>query len=69
MLVPFIDPSEENATRSRIVSLVGVVAVIYMVGMTAYGYRSWLAVGIMVATGALIWLMGLATAQPAGGKR
>jgi cytochrome b6 len=69
MLVPFIDPSEENATRSRIVSLVGVVAVIYMVGMTAYGYRSWLSVGIMVATGALIWLMGIATAQPAGGKR
>ena len=69
MLVPFIDPSEERRTRARATSLVGVVAVIYMVGMTAYGYRSWLPVGIMIATGALIWLMGLATAQSPGGER
>jgi cytochrome b6 len=64
MLVPFIDPTEDNRRRSRALDVIGVVSVIYMVGMTAWGYRSWFPVWIMLATGVLIYVIGLATDQP-----
>jgi cytochrome b6 len=38
VLVPFLDASPENKRRSNIFSAIGLVVVIYIIAMTAYGY-------------------------------
>jgi quinol-cytochrome oxidoreductase complex cytochrome b subunit len=61
LLVPFIDNDPENRRRSRWTSWVGAAALVFMVGMTAWGYRSLLPVWIMVGMGALMFVLGAAT--------
>ncbi len=57
VLVPFLD----RAGRGPLFPLVGVGATVYIVGMTAWGYRSWLPVWIVLGTGVLSVILSLAT--------
>jgi len=57
VLVPFLDRRVERTGRSPGFTLVGIVAVVYMVGMTAWGYRSLVPVWIVAATGAFVWIL------------
>ena len=57
VLVPFLDRNVNKTGKSPGFTLVGVVAVVYMVGMTAWGYKSLVPVWIVAATGAFVLLL------------
>lgn len=59
LLVPFLDRGLEKTGRSPGFTLVGVIAVVYIVGLTAWGYRSFLPVLLVLATAAIIWLFSV----------
>jgi cytochrome b6 len=59
VLVPFLERGEER--RSRFFTIFGVVALAFIVGMTCWGYRSWVPLGIVAATAALLALLAVAT--------
>lgn len=61
LLVPLLDRGVERRGRSPIFTAVGIVAVAYMVGMTAWGYRSLVPVYIVVATAVFVALLEFAT--------
>lgn len=61
VLVPFLDRGVEKTGRSPVFTAIGVVALVYIVGMTAWGYRSLVPVYIVVGTGALILVLGVGT--------
>jgi hypothetical protein len=50
--------------RSGGFTTAGVLALVYMVGMTAWGYRSWLPVLLVAATAVLVVVVALGTRQP-----
>ena len=62
LLVPFLDRESEREHPAW--TAVGVVMAIYVVGMTAWGYRSWVPVLIVLGTAALIWVLGVGTRHP-----
>ena len=66
MLVPFLDRQVDKTGRSQAFTFIGILALIYIVGMTAWGYRSLTPLFIVVGTGALMLLLGLATRHDAG---
>jgi cytochrome b6 len=59
LLVPFLDRQTER--EHPVWSIVGVVMAVYVVGMTAWGYRSWVPVWIVLASVLLVYLLGLGT--------
>ncbi len=61
ILVPFLDRGVDRTGRSPIFTWIGVVALVYMVGMTAWGYRSWAPVWAMLASGLVVAVLGLGT--------
>ena len=61
VLVPFLDRGVDRTGRSPIFDVLGVVAVVYIVGMTSWGYRSLLPVYIVLATGALMAILSVGT--------
>ncbi len=61
VLVPFLDKGVERTGRSPGFTVVGAVAVAYMVGMTAWGYRSWVPILVVGATLGLIYVLRLGT--------
>ena len=61
VLVPFLDKGVQRTGRSPLFTRLGVVAVTYMVGMTAWGYRSWTPVLVMVASAVVVLILELAT--------
>jgi cytochrome b6 len=65
LLVPFLDRPRDGR-GGRTFGVVGVAALAYMVGMTAWGYRSWAPVYAVVATVAVLAVLGLGTH---GGRR
>jgi quinol-cytochrome oxidoreductase complex cytochrome b subunit len=65
VLVPFLDRGVARRGRSPVFTALGLVALIYIVGMTSWGYRSWAPVGIVVGTGLLIVILGYVTRGPA----
>jgi len=65
LLVPFLDRGVERTGRSPLFTAVGVIALIYMVGMTAWGYRSWTPVLVMAGMALLMLVLGWATRHPA----
>ena len=68
LLVPFLDRGLARSGRSPIFTLIGAVAVTYVVAMTAWGYRSWTPIYVVLAAGALVVLIGWATRpRDAGG--
>jgi cytochrome b6 len=60
VLVPFLDRGVVRTGRSPWFTAAGVVALMYITAMTAWGYRSWVPVGVVVATAALMIVMGIA---------
>lgn len=59
LLIPFLDPAGKN--RGRFFTIAGVVALIFVVGMTAWGYASLLPVFIVLASAGVIAIFGYAT--------
>ena len=64
VLVPFLDRGVMRRGRSGGFTIAGVLALVYMVGMTAWGYRSWLPVLLVAATAVLVVVVALGTRQP-----
>ncbi|HSM13107.1 MAG TPA: hypothetical protein VLA66_03500, partial [Thermoanaerobaculia bacterium] len=64
VLVPFMERGEER--RSRLFTAIGVAALIFIVGMTAWGYRS--LVPIAIAGGAALLLVVLGRLTGGGGE-
>jgi cytochrome b6 len=60
VLAPFLGRSA-RAEQVRIA--VGAFVCIYVVGMTAWGYRSWVPLGILLGTGAVLGLLAWGTRQ------
>ena len=67
VLVPFLDRGVERSDRSPLFTWCGVLILAYMVGMTAWGYRSWMPVLSMLGSLIVIALLGYGTKQ--GGKK
>lgn len=61
VLVPFLDRGINRTGRSPIFTWVGVVALVYMVGLTAWGYRSLAPVYAVLATALVVAVLGLGT--------
>jgi len=64
VFVPFLDRTGKNP----IFMWVGAIAVVYIVGMTSWGYRSWLPVWIVLGTLVFSLILSLGTRR-VGGKK
>jgi cytochrome b6 len=60
LLVPFLDREVVRRGRSPLFTAVGVVAVVYMVALTAWGYRSLAPVYAVLGAGIFVWLFSRA---------
>jgi cytochrome b6 len=65
LLVPFLDRGVVRQGRSPAFTWIGTVGLVYMVGMTAWGYRSLVPVYVILATGLLGAILGLGTRRAA----
>jgi quinol-cytochrome oxidoreductase complex cytochrome b subunit len=63
LLVPFLDRGVVRNGRSPMFTAAGVVAVIYMLALTAWGYRSFVPVYVVVGAGIFVWLFAWAIRQ------
>ena len=61
MLVPFLDRKVNRTGDSPLFTWIGVLAVVYIVGMTAWGYRSLVPVLIVLLTGVVTAVLGYGT--------
>ncbi len=61
VLVPFLDRNVESTGKSPVFTWIGVIALVYMVGMTAWGYRSLAPVYAVLATVMVVVILGLGT--------
>ncbi|HVS15827.1 MAG TPA: cytochrome bc complex cytochrome b subunit [Thermoanaerobaculia bacterium] len=59
LLVPFLDREKEREHPAW--TWVGVIAVLYVVGFTAWGYRSVVPILVVLASGVLVLLLGVGT--------
>jgi cytochrome b6 len=67
VLVPFLDRGVVRSGRSPLYTAAGVVGVVFIVVMTAWGYRSWAPVYVVLAVAALIGLIAWATRERSSG--
>jgi cytochrome b6 len=63
VLVPFLDRGRPGSRSGTYATWIGVVAVLYMVALTAWGYHSWVPVWIVVGTVVLLGVLALATGR------
>jgi cytochrome b6 len=63
VLVPFLDADPRRSGRSRLFSGLGIGALVYAVGMTAWGYRSPVPILVVAGLVALMGVLALATQQ------
>ncbi len=63
LLVPFLDRKVGVSGRSSAFTLLGVILLVYVTGLTAWGYRSWLPILITLSIGLVIYLHGRRTAK------
>jgi len=68
-LVPFLDRGVERSGRSPFFTVLGIVSVIYIVSLTAWGYRSLVPVVILLLTAAVIYLHGRSSGRFTGRER
>jgi quinol-cytochrome oxidoreductase complex cytochrome b subunit len=68
VIVPFLDRRVNKTGRSPVFTAVGWVAVAYMVGLTAWGYRSLVPIWIVLLTVVLIVIITVVTRHDPGGK-
>jgi cytochrome b6 len=66
VLVPFLDRGVVRQGRSPAFTAAGVAALAYIVAFTAWGYRSAVPVYVVLATGAVIAILSLATQRGSG---
>ncbi len=69
VLVPFLDRNVRRTGRSPAFTVIGWGAVAYIVGLTAWGYRSLTPLYIVILTGVLVLVMSLATRHETGDDR
>jgi quinol-cytochrome oxidoreductase complex cytochrome b subunit len=69
VLVPFLDRGSVRRGRSPMFTDAGVVAIVYMVALTAWGYRSFVPVYAVLGAGVFIWLLGVAIEREDGSGR
>jgi quinol-cytochrome oxidoreductase complex cytochrome b subunit len=62
--VPFLDRGVAAGGRSPGFTLAGVLALVYMVGLTAWGYRSLMPIWLILATAVVVVLVSLGTRRP-----
>ena len=67
LLVPFLDRGVVRRGRSPLFTAVGVVAVVYMVALTAWGYRSLAPVYAVLGAGIFVWLFSRAIERQENG--
>ena len=63
VLVPFLDRNVVKKGRSTGFTVVGAVGLVYIVAMTAWGYHSLVPAYVVLATAAVMLILGLATRQ------
>jgi len=68
LVVPLLDRGVERKGKSPIFTVVGVISLLYMVAMTAWGYRSLVPFYVVVATAVLVAIIGVSTAGRRGGR-
>ena len=70
VLVPFLDRGVVRRGRSPGFTAVGVVALVYMVALTCWGYRSLVPLYAVLGGAGLVWLFALAIerGEPGGGE-
>ncbi len=61
VIVPFLDRGVVKRARSPLFDLAGVLALIFIIGMTCWGYESLLPLYIVLATAVLLVIMALIT--------
>ncbi|MFN2443015.1 MAG: hypothetical protein ABR517_10050, partial [Thermoanaerobaculia bacterium] len=61
LLVPFLDRGVEKTGKSPMFTLAGILALLFMIGMTVWGYKSLLPVWIVIGTVLLLLLVGWVT--------
>ena len=66
VLVPFLDRKVNRTGESPLFTFIGILALVYIVGMTAWGYRSLTPFFIVIGTVLLMFLLSLATRHDAG---
>ena len=64
VLVPFLDRGASREGRSPLFTALGAASLVYMVAMTAWGYRSLTPVWVVAGTAVLILVLGVATRRP-----
>src|SRR6476646_9642561 len=68
LLVPFLDRGVVRHGRSPAFTIAGVLALVYVVGLTAWGYRSLAPVYVVLATGLVVAILGLGTRRAGGSE-
>jgi len=61
ILVPFLDRGVVRTGRSPVFTWIGALALVYIVGMTAWGYQSFVPVLVVLATGLIVVVLSLGT--------
>ena len=61
VLVPFLDRGVVRDGRSPIFTAIGWLGLVYIVGMTAWGYHSFVPIYVILATVVLVFVLGLGT--------
>lgn len=61
LLVPFLDRRLPGSGRSPVFTGIGVLAVVYMVGMTAWGYRSFVPIYVILLTFVVALVLSIGT--------
>ena len=69
VLVPFLDRGLARTGRSPLFTWIGIVSLLFMIGMTIWGYESAAPIYIVILTVVLLLVFGIATHRPGGGKR
>jgi quinol-cytochrome oxidoreductase complex cytochrome b subunit len=66
ILVPFLDRGVQRHGRSPGFTAAGAAALLYIVAFTAWGYRSPVPIYVVLATGVLVAILGIATVRTGG---
>ena len=61
LLVPFLDRGIVQRGQSPVFTAIGWIALVYIVGMTAWGYHSWVPVYVVVGTGLVVAILSIGT--------
>jgi cytochrome b6 len=69
VLVPFLDRGVVRRGRSPLFTWIGILSLVFIVGMTAWGYHSLVPVWGVLATGGLVGVLSCGTRRSAGGGK